>query len=138
MFRYIFYIVSLYLHGTFKRLCMKKVYVKYATLKIPNGFIGIIGKWYSGALTISQLPIPVIIVDPDSKEEFSGELISVLPFNGNIPEIIALQVMNKFPSECQQDLLQLHGVSDINHLAYYLYGNFGDHPHPTLLEKVLG
>lgn len=117
---------------------MKKVLVKDATLKIPSGFVGIIAKWYPGALTNSQIPIPVIIVDPESTQEFPGELISVLPFSGIVPEIIALQVMNQHPSQCHEDLLKIHGVSNINQLAYYLYGNFNVIPDPALPEKVPG
>lgn len=115
---------------------MKKINVKDATLKIPSGFLGIIGKWYDGALSISKLPIDVIIVDPISNQEFPGQLISVLPLPDIVPEIIALQVMNKYPSECHLDLLHIHGVSSINQLAYYLYGNFCNNSDSALLEKV--
>jgi hypothetical protein len=115
---------------------MKKIPVKDATLKIPSGFLGIIDKWIPGALKLSRIPIPIIIVDIDSQQEFPGELISALPFSGCVPEIIALQVMNQYPSQCHDDLLQIHGVSDINHLAYYLYGNFSHNSDSTLLEKV--
>lgn len=115
---------------------MKKIPVRDATIKIPSGFLGIIGRWLPGAVKSSQLPIKVIIVDPKTNIEFPGELISVLPFADVVPEIIALQVMNKYPSECREELLRIHGVSSINQLAYYLYGNFSNHSDSALLEKV--
>lgn len=100
---------------------MKKVQVKNATLKIPSGHLGHIGKYVPGVITSDKLPIQVRIQDPITQDEFDCKLISVLPFKDVIPEILCFHSEGLHPSACEQDVLARSNAKSVNQLAYYLY-----------------
>lgn len=105
---------------------MKTVPVKSASIKILTSFVGHIGKYVPGTITKDKLPISVQIQDIDSKEIFQCKLISVLPFNEVIPEILCFHSEGKSPADCENELLTRSNVSSVNQLAYYLYERHQD------------
>lgn len=104
-----------------KKATMKKIEIKKASLFSKIGHLPYIGKYISGVINSSHLPIDVLVVDPETKEEFLCQLIAVLPFKNNIPEILSYHATGMHPSIATDIILQQTGTVSINQLAYYLY-----------------
>ena len=100
---------------------MKKVYVKNAKIRILTNYLPHFGKYVPGSLNSSILPIPVIIVDKDTQDEFPAQLISVLPMKESIPEILAYLSEGASPQQCTQDVLTRCNANSVNQIALYLY-----------------
>lgn len=100
---------------------MRKVNVKQATLKFPSGYFSHIGKFTPGVLTQSKLPLPVNVVDPETKIEYNAQLIAVVPFTDIIPEVFSYLSEGKKPADCKEEILKRSNVTHIHQLAYYLY-----------------
>jgi hypothetical protein len=100
---------------------MKKVQVKNATIKVLNHSFGIISKYIPGLLKLSDLPKPVLIVDPETLDEFPVNLVCVIPFSTIVPEAFSYLSEGKHPNECTDDLLSKLNVSSVNQLAFYVY-----------------
>jgi len=103
-------------------MSMKKVIVKGTTIRIPTGYIPFIGRYVSGKLLESSLPIPVIIVDAEDEKEYECELVEVVPILRFIPSVFSRLVADMEPMELEQQLLKELNLESINqNLAFYLY-----------------
>lgn len=99
----------------------KKIPVKNATLRIPSGRIGHIGKFIPGIINSGDLPRLVSIYDPETNEEFEAVLVSIVPFQSAIPEALCFISEGKHPKECLQDILNRCNANSVNQLAFYVY-----------------
>lgn len=102
-------------------MATKKISVKNATIKILTGYLPYIGRYIPGALKESDLPIKVILQDPETNDEFEAELISVVPFNQTIPEVFSLLSDDVIKCQAESFYFDLLKVSQISSLAFYLY-----------------
>lgn len=103
-------------------MSVNKVLIKNASKFLFMGHFGLIAKFKQGALKESSFPIPVIIVDEDTNEEFNAELVSALGFSYNvIPDIICRFFCGKPSEEATAELLEKYKVSNINQLGFYVY-----------------
>lgn len=97
-------------------------------IKAPNvdiysklGYYPLIGIFIKGKLTVDSLPIPVVLIDLDSNNKYDFELITVLPFDENIPEVISIMFGYKNAFDFEVHLLNKIKVQKVNKLALYTY-----------------
>ena len=110
-------------------MSIRKIIVKNATIRIPTGNIGIIGRYKPGALKERDLPKPVIIQDEDDLLEYECELVEVVPIKQVIPSVLSRISENKDPLELELELLERLKIESIsNNVAFYLYTH-GKHLH---------
>jgi len=102
-------------------MSLKKIAIKNATLKIPSGYIGLFTKFSPGKLKVSDLPIPVIILDPDDSKEYECELVEVVRIEKYIPSIFSRLAEDKNPEILEPELLDRLNINSINQAAFYLY-----------------
>lgn len=100
---------------------MRKIEIQNASLYSKIGHLPYIGKYIPGKLNTADLPIPVIVIDTQTKEEFSCQLITLLPFKNHIPEILSYHATGMHPSVATDIILKRTNTVSINQLAYYLY-----------------
>lgn len=105
-------------------MSIRKIIVKNATLRIPTGKIGLIGKYVKGALKESDLPKPVIIQDEDDGTEYECLLVEVVPIEKMIPSVFSRLAENKDPLELELELMERFKIESIsNNIAFYLYSH---------------
>lgn len=96
--------------------------VKNVTLRIPTGYIGIFGRFIPGRLALSDLPIPVVIIDEDDRTEYECELVEVVQIRDYIPSVFSRLAENKLPEELEPELLDRFKLENLsNNIAFYLY-----------------
>lgn len=102
----------------------RKIVVKNATIRIPTGYIGIIGRYKEGSISYSHLPKPVIIQDEDDGTEYSCNLVEVVPIKDYIPSVFSRISDNKDPLELELELIERFKIETIsNNIAFYLYNH---------------
>lgn len=103
-------------------MSIRKLHVKNTTLRIPTGYIGIFGRFIPGRLLISQLPIPVVLIDPDDKKEYTCELVEVVEIGDYIPSVFSRLAEDMLPEQLEQELLERFKLESLNNnIAFYLY-----------------
>ena len=102
-------------------MSVTRVNIKNASKFLFTGHFGLISKYIPGRIKISTLPIPVIVVDEETNEEFEADLISVIGFKDIIPELFCHFFEGKSPEEVEKELLPKYKISSVNHLGFYTY-----------------
>ena len=101
-------------------MSVKKITISRASQFHFTGHFGFIGQYVPGRLTEKSFPIPVIIIDADTKQEYNANLVSVIGFTyGVIPDHIKRFFIPAGTTE--EDLLTKNKVSSINQLGLYVY-----------------
>lgn len=106
-----------------KQLIIQKLEARINDLKV----IGFITNALPSKVTMAQFPIPVILVDKDSKKEYPAELLSYLRFGETIPELLAYHSEGTSPNLAFEEIQKRCGVKHPNQLAYYLYKITDEH-----------
>jgi hypothetical protein len=103
-------------------MSVNKVLIKNASQYLFMGHVGLIARYQQGKLKESSFPIPVLIVDEDTKEEYEADLVSALGFSYEvIPDIFCRFFHGKPSEEATKELLEKYKVSNINQLGFYVY-----------------
>lgn len=119
----------------------KKIVAKWVTLRKPTGYFPLISKYKSGVLTLSKLPIPVILQDEFTFESVEAELIEVVPFTLGVVPSIFCHLAEGYPNNelVVARILERNKVTQIENLAFYLYKYHENHMHnsnPELFEEI--
>ena len=104
-------------------MSLKKIEIKNASKFIFNKHIPLIAKFVPGIITYSDLPIDVIIIDPETNEEINAQLVDIQTFLGLniIPDILCRIATGEPSSKQTETLLQKNKVNHPNQLAFYCY-----------------
>lgn len=88
--------------------------------KSTNFFPAIL-KYQKGSILVGDLPKSVILVDKDSLNEYSAELIELVQFKKCIPNIFSMMCKNMDSEELEKELLKHYPEKKIEDFAFYLY-----------------
>lgn len=100
---------------------IRKIYIKNTTVRIPSNVIGHIGKFDATKIKVHQLPIDVVLVDPDTQEEYPSQLVAFVPLTNVIPEVFIRHSELELKEDSHIKIMERCKVSSINQLAYYQY-----------------
>lgn len=89
--------------------------------KVNCTHFAIIHKYSPGILHSSDLPIPVVIEDIETKERTQTHLVEVLPFTNSIPTVLCLWAEGKEPEDCVESIFERTKTKSFNQLALYVY-----------------
>lgn len=102
-------------------MATRKVYIKNTTVRIPSNIIGHIGKFDATKLKVHQLPIDVILVDPETQAEYPSKLVAFVPLTNVIPEVFIRHSELELTEDSHVKIMERCNVSSIHQLAYYQY-----------------
>jgi hypothetical protein len=102
-------------------MSVTKITLKNVSNYSKIGMIPHIGKYVPRILKQSSLPIDVELEDSETLEVFPAQLISVLCFQNEIPEICSLLVTGDFPNNSTDELLARNNVLHTSNLGFYVY-----------------
>lgn len=115
-------------------MARKKIFVKNATRQQNQGYIGILGTYLAGFCKNSMLPIPVVIVDEMTREEYDFQLITLVPCREIIPEVF--KYLSFGENLTDEEVLQRMKKENVNQLAFYLYENQNRNSDTAVSEKI--